>query len=86
MGDDPWVASAAGLWGPARLVSHVDRQLDSYLAAVDEGLLVDDNQGPLVATLLLVELARLLFRFAGRLLQPPLPVQAHRRDLWESRR
>ena|SRR5438309_4043187 len=53
------VRHAAGLHGPPHLIAQIERDFESFLAAVDERLPVDDNRGPLVTVLLLAKILRL---------------------------
>lgn len=66
MDDGDWVSSAAGLRGPRHLVALAEWQLESYRAAAEEGLLIVDQQEPLITTLLLVALGRGLRTGFGR--------------------
>ncbi len=54
------VLSGAGFHGPEHIVAHVERDLQGYLAAIEEGLPVIEPKGQLVAALLLGEITHVI--------------------------
>lgn len=84
------VLSPAGFRGPRPIVDLVERDLDHYMAAVEQGLPVDDYRGPMLSALILAEALRLVWErlaphtrvFAGRIQIE----RVERRNPWRSER
>jgi len=53
-----WVAGTAGFHGPPHMIDFIERELDTSLAAAEEGLPSEDRTSALIAVLLFVELVR----------------------------
>lgn len=51
-----WVSSSSGLRGSPYLVQQAEQEIASHLAAIDEGLPLDERPNPLITALLLTEL------------------------------
>jgi hypothetical protein len=50
---EPWVSGPGGIRGPRHLVDQVAQEFTDYLAAVEQGLPVAEQQDPLITTMFL---------------------------------
>lgn len=84
------VASPAGFRGTRLIVDLVERDLDDYMAAVEQGLPVDDYRGPMLSVLILAEALRLVWERLARHTQvfaQRIRIEtAQRRNPWRSER